>query len=53
VPLNPALDSIDFVNRPQTPAEFHEILALRNRSVILQFVVILVSVCVPELEPPP
>src|SRR5208282_1750752 len=36
--------SIDFVNRPQTPAEFHKMIAMRNRSVVLQFVVILAVV---------
>src|SRR5258708_17096831 len=32
----------EFVNCPQAPSEFHEMLALRYRSVILQFVMILV-----------
>ena len=31
----------EFVNRAESPSEFHEVLALRYRSVILQFVTIL------------
>ena len=32
----------DLVNCPQSPSEFHKVIALRYRGVILQFVVILV-----------
>jgi len=40
------------VYRPQTPAKFTKFLPVYRR-VILQFVVILVVVCVPALLPPP
>ena len=39
-PLKPAPERIDFVSDPQASAKFQEVLAQRQRSVVLQFVTV-------------